>query len=757
MSYVNAAVRKKDAVSLVSGKPVYTGDMVPQNSLMVKILRSPHAHAMIEEIDVSRAMQVPGVVCVLTHHDVPHSRYTTAGQTYPELSPYDKLILDPHIRCAGDPVAIIGAETTQAAEKAMKLIKVKYKVLPALIDYTQAIDNPIIVHPEDDFKTLVPINADPKRNICSQGDFSFGDVEAEFAACDVVLEQTYNTKANNQTMMEPFATFSYIDAFGKLTIVSSTQVPFHVRRIVANALEMPKSNIRVIKPRIGGGFGAKQRAVSEVFPSLVTMKTGRPAYLVFTREECMTNGSPRHQMQMKVKIGATRDGDIRVIDLYAISNAGAYGEHAPTTIGLVGHKSLSLYGSLRAARFSYDVVYSNTMGAGAYRGYGATQGIYAVESAVSELADKLGIDPTVLREKNMVREGQIMQAYYNEPCNSCALDRCLKTAKEMMHWDEKFPVRKLPNGHLHGLGVALAMQGSGISGVDIGAVELRLNDDGFYTLLVGCTDMGTGCDTILSQMAADILDCDIDNIAVRGVDTDQSPYDTGSYASATTYVTGGAVVKAAEKLRAKILETGADILGVSPEKAEFDGKQVTDTETGKSVSLREIGYITCNGSRQLLSSHESHSSKVSPPPFMVGMAEVDIDPETGKVTLMDYVAVVDCGTVINTNLARVQTEGGILQGIGMALFENIQYSPRGALVENSLMQYKIPTRLDIKDIRVDFESSYEETGPFGAKSIGEIVINTPAPAIAHAIYQATGIWHRELPITAEKILLSKAD
>ena len=753
MNYVNAAVRKKDAVSLVSGKPIYTGDMVPQNSLMVKILRSPHAHAMIEEIDVSRAMQVPGVVCVLTHRDVPHSRYTTAGQTYPELSPYDKLILDPHIRCAGDPVAIIGAETIQAAEKAMKMVKVKYRVLPALIDFTQAIDNPIVVHPEDDFKTLVPINAEPKRNICAKDGFSFGDVEAEFAACDVVLERTYNTKANNQTMMEPFATFSYIDAFGKLTIVSSTQVPFHVRRIVANALEMPKSNIRVIKPRIGGGFGAKQSAVSEVFPSLVTMKTGRPAYLVFTREECMTNGSPRHQMQMKVKIGATRDGDIRVIDLYTISNAGAYGEHAPTTIGLVGHKSLSLYGSLRAGRFSYDVVYSNTMGGGAYRGYGATQGIYAVESAVSELADKLGIDPTVLREKNMVREGQIMRAYYNEPCNSCALDRCMKTAREMMHWDEKFPVRTLPNGHLHGMGVALAMQGSGISGVDIGSVELRLNDDGFYTLLVGCTDMGTGCDTILSQMAADILDCNIDNIAVRGVDTDQSPYDTGSYASATTYVTGGAVVKAAEKLRAKILETGADILGVDLDKAEFDGKQVTDTESGKSITLREIGYITCNGSRQLLSSYESHSSPISPPPFMVGMAEVDIDPETGKVTLLDYVAVVDCGTVINRNLARVQTEGGIAQGIGMALYEDIQYNEDGRMVNNSFLQYKIPTRLEIPQIRVEFESSYEPTGPFGAKSIGELVINTPAPAIASAIRAATGITFTTLPITAEKIAM----
>lgn len=753
MNYVNSAVRKKDAISLVSGKPVYTGDMIPQNTLVVKILRSPHAHAMIEDIDVSRALMVPGVACVLTYKDVPSSRYTTAGQTYPEFSPYDKLILDPHIRCAGDPVAIIGAETLEAAQKAMKLIKVTYKVLPALIDYTNAIDNPIIVHPEDDFKTLIPINAEPKRNICSKGDFSFGDLDAEFAACDVVLERTYNTKANNQTMMEPFTTFTYLDAFGRLTVVSSTQVPFHVRRILANALEMSKSSIRVIKPRIGGGFGAKQSAVSEVFPAIVTMKTGRPAAITFTREECMTNGSPRHQMQMKVKIGATRDGDIRAIDLYAISNAGAYGEHAPTTIGLVGHKSLSLYGSLRAARFSYDVVYSNTMGAGAYRGYGATQGIYAVESAVSELADTLGIDPTVIREKNMVREGQIMKAYYNEPCNSCALDRCMKTAKEMMDWNNKAAVHTLPNGHLHGVGVALAMQGSGISHVDIAAVELRLNDDGFYTLLVGCTDMGTGCDTILAQMAADILDCDIANIAVQGVDTDQSPYDTGSYASATTYVTGGAVVKTAEKLRAQILEAGADILGVSAEEAEFDGKQVLVPGSGKSISLREIGYITCNGSRQLLSVHESHSSPISPPPFMVGMAEVDIDPQTGKVNLMDYVAVVDCGTVINKNLARVQTEGGIAQGIGMALYEDIQYNEDGKMINNSFLQYKIPTRLEIPIIRVAFESSYEPTGPFGAKSIGELVINTPSPAIASAIRHATGLTFTTLPITAEQIAM----
>ena len=378
MSYVNSRVRKKDAMSLVTGKPVYTGDMVPQNALVVKLLRSPHAHAVIESIDVSAALKVPGVEAVYTWEDVPKVRFTTAGQTYPEPSPYDRLILDRHIRCAGDPVAIIAAENEGAAQKAMRLVKVKYKVLEPLLDFTKAKDNPIIVHPEEDFKALCPVGADNKRNLCSTDIFEVGDVEESFKNCDVVLERTYNTKANNQTMMETFRTFSYMDEYGRLSIVSSTQVPFHVRRILSNALEIPKAQIRVVKPRIGGGFGAKQSAVSEVYPAFVTLKTGKAAYIVYTREESMTNGSPRHQMQMKVKIGASRDGIIKAIDLYALSNAGAYGEHGPTTIGLVGHKSLSLYGGVEAARFSCEVVYTNTMGGGAYRGYGATQGIFAV-------------------------------------------------------------------------------------------------------------------------------------------------------------------------------------------------------------------------------------------------------------------------------------------------------------------------------------------------------------------------------------------
>ncbi len=554
-------------------------------------------------------------------------------------------------------------------------------------------------------------------------------------------------------MMETFRAFTELDTYGRLNITSATQVPFHVRRILANALDIPKSKIRVIKPRIGGGFGAKQSVVAEIFPAIVTMKTGKPAKMVYTREESMTNGSPRHEMEIKVKLGADENGIIKAIDMYTLSNAGAYGDHGPTTVGLSGHKSMPLYNGAKAYKFEYDVVYSNTMGAGAYRGYGATQGLFALESAVNELADKLNIDPIKLREMNMVAEGQIMPAYYNEPANSCALDKCLAKAKEMIDWDNKYPCRDMGNGKVRSVGVAMAMQGSGISSVDTAAVEIKLNDDGFYTLMIGAADIGTGCDTILAQMAADCLDCDIDNIIVHGVDTDQSPYDTGSYASSTTYITGGAVIKTCEKMRKRIIEEASKALNCSTENLEFDGKKVYSIVDEKEITLIDIANNTLVGGFRTISESESHYSEVSPPPFMVGIVETEIDKLTGKVEIIDYVAVVDCGTVINPNLARIQAEGGIVQGIGMALYEDITYTKKGKMRNDSFLQYKIPTRLDVGNIRVCFEESFEQTGPFGAKSIGEIVINTPSPAIAHAVYNATKVNIRDLPITSEKIVM----
>lgn len=753
-SVISKPVRKKDAMALVTGKPVYMDDIVPQDCLVVKVLHSPHAHALIEEINTDIAMKVPGIEAIYTYKDVPGKRFTMAGQTYPEASPYDRLILDRRMRFVGDAAAIVAGWNEKAVDKALRLIKIKYQVLEPVLDFHKAMDSEVLVHPEDNWQALCPVGADNKRNLCASGEDRSGDLEKVMGECDLVLEHTYHTKADQQAMMETFRTYTCIDTYGRLHVISSTQIVFHVRRILANALDIPKSKIRVSKPRIGGGFGAKQTCVTEVFPAFVTWKTGKPAKLIFTRQESQTAGSPRHEMEMHVRLGAMKDGTIRAIDLYTLSNTGAYGEHGPTTVGLSGHKSIPLYnGNLEAFRFRYDVVYTNVQAAGAYRGYGATQGIFALESMVNELADRLKIDPVAIREKNMVREGQVAASYYNETMNACALDRCVARAKEMFGWDEKPLAKDMGNGKIRAKGMAMAMQGSGISGVDVGSATIKLNDDGFYALSIAAADMGTGCDTTLSQIAAECMECSVDNIIVYGADTDSSPYDSGSYASSTAYVTGKAVEKACYELRDRMAGIAAGMLSCKKEDLSFTSDAVVTADGKKKVSLGDIAARSMNGNTEAVQVTVTHSSPVSPPPFMAGMVELEVDKETGHVELLDYVAVVDCGTPLNSNLVRVQTEGGLAQGIGMALYENVTYSDKGKIAEDTFMQYKIPTRQDLGRLRVDFESSYEETGPFGAKSIGEIVINTPCPAIAHAIYNATGVWHRELPITPEKILM----
>ena len=753
MKYVNKPVPKTDAMSLVTGKPVYTDDLAPSDCLIVKILRSPHANAWVEEIKTDAAKKIEGIACVLTYEDVSHKRFTLAGQTAPEISPWDRYIIDKHVRFVGDPVAIVAGETEEAVDKALKRIKVKYRVEEAVLDIHTAKDNPILVHPEDDWYMPIPAGGDNKRNLCSSNVEEVGDVDAMLEKCAYTVDQVYHTKANQQTMMETFRTYCYMDHFQRLTVVSSTQIPFHIRRIVGNALNIPSSKVRVIKPRIGGGFGAKQSSVSEVFPALVTWVTGRPSKIVFSRKESMIASSPRHEMEIHIRMGADENGIVKAIDLYTLSNTGAYGEHGPTTVGLSGHKSIALYRHTEAYRFAYDVVYTNMQAAGAYRGYGATQGIFAVESAADELAHKMGMDPVKFRELNMPMEGEALPRYPDVPINgSCTMDKCLARAKEMIGWDEKYPFRDMGNGKVRGVGIAMAMQGSSIAGIDVGGADIKLNEDGSYTLALGCSDMGTGCDTILAQMAADCLDTDMKNIVVFSVDTDISPYDSGSYASSTTYATGNAVIQACGELRKRIHAFGAQMLGVSEEESDFDGEKVR-TEDGKEVTLQQIaGKATCGVCSELQVVKE-YSSPISPPPFMVGAAEVEVDKETGQIDVIDYVGVIDCGTPINPNLARVQAEGGIGQGIGMVLYEDVQYTDKGKIRNNSFMQYKIPNRMDIPKVRIEFESSYEKTGPFGAKSIGELVIDTPCPAIANAVYNATGVRVRELPITPEKVAM----
>ena len=756
MKTVNQSMRKKDAMQLVTGQPVYMDDVIPQDCLIVKLLRSPHANAIVQEIDTSRALLVPGIEAIYTWKDVDQQgrRYTQAGQTYPEPSPYDRLVIDRHVRFAGDVVAILAGKDEKCVDKAMKLIKVRYEVLPAVLDYHTALDNPVLVHPEENWESLAPVGADNKRNLCAHDETGAGDIEAVLAGCDVVIDHTYHTRACQQAMMETFRTYCSIDAYGRLNVLSSTQIVFHCRRILANALHIPKSMIRVAKPRIGGGFGAKQTSVCEVYPAFVTWKTKKPSKIIFSRYESQIASTPRHEMELHVRLGATKDGIVRGIDLYTLSNTGAYGEHGPTTVGLSGHKSIPLYGKAEAFRFVSDVVYTNHMSSGAYRGYGATQGLFAVESAVNELADKLGIDPFVIRQRNIVHEGNVMPAYYGQVNTSCALDRCLQAVHDNIGWDEKYPVRDMGNGKVRAVGMGMAMQGSGITSVDVGSASLKINDDGFYTLSIGAADMGTGCDTILAQIAAEVLECPLDNVTVLGADTDSSPYDSGSYASSTTYVTGKAVEQCAEQLKQKICQVGAGLLGLDERAVVFEGDAVTSEDGTQRATLAQIAAASQCGSNTALEAVVTHSSEISPPPFMVGAAEVEVDLETGEAQVIRYEAAVDCGTPVNPNLARVQAEGGILQGIGMALTENVTYDDRGMPQENSLMQYKIPARNDIGHIHVVFESSYEGTGPFGAKSIGEVVINTPLPAVADAIYHATHKRFYELPITREQIALA---
>ena len=754
---VGKCIPKKDSDQLLLGKPVFMDDIIPKDCLIVKLLRSPHAHAIIEEINTAAAMKVPGIVAVYTWKDVPQRRFSIAGQTFPEPSPYDRLILDQRVRSVGDAVAIVAGETEKAVDKALRVIKVKYQVLEPVLDFRKALDNPVLVHPEDNWMSHGN-TGDVKRNLLHHEEDAQGDVEAVLADCEEVIEHSWRIKAAQQGYMETIRAYCEIDRYGRLHCISSTQIVFHIRRILANALGISKSMVRAEKPRIGGGFGAKQTAVCEVYPAFVTWMTKRPSKIIYSRRECQTIASPRHEMEVTVRLGAMKDGRIRAIDLYTLSNTGAYGEHGTTTVGLSGHKAIPLYtGGCEATRFSCDVVYTNVQAAGAYRGYGATQGIFALESAVNELAEKLKIDPVELRMKNIVREGMFMPAYFGETANACALDRCITHCADHFHWKEKYPVRDMGNGKVRTAGMAIAMQGSCISNVDVGSCTLKLSDDGTYNMLIGAADMGTGCDTILAQMAAEVLDCEPDQIVVFGADTDASPYDSGSYASSTTYVTGMATQNAAMELRENMMKIGAELLGCTLDEVEFDGEKVYLVDGNQSVSLADIAVKSQVNNRIPVDVTATYSSPVSPPPYMVGMAEIELDKETGSVKILDYDAVVDCGIPVNPNLARVQTEGGIGQGIGMALYENVTYNANGKITEGDFMQYKIPTRQDVGNIHVEFETSYEPSGPFGVKSIGEIVINTPAPALAHAIYRATGVWHRTVPFTPEKILMGMLD
>jgi len=770
MKHVLNSPPKKDGMQLVQGYPVYTDDIAPKNALIVKVLRSPHAFARIKTIKTDTAKKIPGVVCVLTWKDVPRVPYTRAGQCYPELSAYDKFILDEYVRHVGDDVAIVAAKDEATADKALRLLKVDYEILNPVLDMENAIDHETVVHPEPELFTHINVGCEPKRNIACEVGIELGNLDEALANSDYVFKARYNTQAQAQAMLESQRSYSYLDQNGRLTVVSSTQIPYHTRRILARALELPRHQIRVMKPRIGGGFGSKQTAHSEFYPALVTHLTGKPAKIVYSRKDVFRGTTSRHKMRFDITLGMDNEGMIKAIQMDGLSDTGAYGEHAQTTFGAAGKKVLTLYNKVKACKFHGRVVYSNNVPGGALRGFGVTQGTFALESAINEACRTLNLDPIEVRRMNMIKKGETTplinmttKGAGDEPINmdSCLLENCVASGMELFDWDAKKKKHESLNQDSHlkyGVGMAIAQQGSGLPNIDMASATIRLNDDGFFTLLTGSTDIGTGSDTAMAQIAAELLDVPLEKVIVHASDTDTTPYDSGAYASSTTYTTGNAVIDAANKMVTAIRETGAKFFNSSPENILYKDETISCESSGESIDLASFSNkIMYNMIHTQLSVTGSFVPKKTAPPYMAGFAEVCVNTRTGETKVTDFVGVVDCGTPINPNLARIQAEGGISQGIGMALIEDVQVSDNGTLQTDTFMTYKIPARRDVPNIRVALAKGYDETGPFGAKSIGEVVINTVAPAITDAIENAIGVRIRSLPATPEKVLLASLE
>jgi len=754
---VGRSERKVDGVSLVTGKPKFVADVDLPETLHVKILRSPHAHACIKAIDTSKAETLAGVACVLTHVNTPATRYTTAGQGYPEPSPYDSRMFDTKVRFVGDRVAAVAAETEGAAEEALKLIDVAYEELPAVLSIGEALaDGAPVIHDEIDAAGIY----EASRNIAADVDIDVGDVEKGFAESDVVVETTCETQYAQHTPIEPHVCLSYLDEDNRLILRTSTQVPFHVRRIVAQVLDLPIRRIRVIKPRIGGGFGTKQEILLEDVCGLVTLRTGRPALLTLTRQEEFVSSRTRHPMRVRAKLGAKADGTLRAIEMEAISNTGAYGAHSLTVLSNTGSKTLPLYNKAKNAHFFGQAVYTNLPVAGAYRGYGATQGYYPLEVAMDELAEKLNLDPIELRRRNHIRSGETSPIFeklgegregVEQVIRSCELARCIEIGASRIGWADKRGTRERHGSWVHGLGMSIHMQGSGIPRIDMAAATIKMNEDGSFNLLVGATDLGTGSDTILAQIAAEVLGVPLEKMIVTSSDTDVTPFDVGAYASSTTYVSGMAVQRAAEQVRDQIRQVAAAMLDAEPESLTLYDERA-HAQDGGTVPLGEVCQRAMYGADQFqIAATASCVPEESPPPFMASFAEVAVDTDTGVVKVLNYVAAVDCGVAINPKMAQGQMEGSIANGIGYALTEEMLFSSKGRVRNPTLFDYKILGSLDVPPIDVVLVESYEPTGPMGAKSVGEIGINAPIPTIANAVYDAVGVRLTRTPFTPERV------
>ncbi|MFA6675470.1 MAG: molybdopterin cofactor-binding domain-containing protein [Bacilli bacterium] len=760
LKVVNNKTRSVDGHAEMMGRPVYTDDYAPHGALVCRMLRSPHAFARIKSIDTSKAEALNGVKCVLTYKNVPHIAMSRAGQAAPAPSPIDKFILDEYVRYVGDEVACVAAIDERIAEDALKLIDVEYEVLEPVLDYKQAYQNKVVIHPEEGISQAFEMGFRPKENVAASYEMQVGDVESALKKCEVVIEHTAESQAQAHAMMEPHCSNARLDDHNRLVIYTCTQTPFHMRRILTKTLGMPLNSVRIVKPRVGGGFGGKQAFHCEFFVALVTLRTGLPSRMVYSREEVFGASYTRHPMCITMKIGADKDGTIRAIDCRALSDTGAYGEHALTVFMIVGSKVLPLYNKVDAVRFGGRVVYTNHVPAGAFRGYGAIQGNYVLESAIDILAEKLHMSPIELRLKNSMKEGETSPIFEimgegtkGTPMimESCKLPYCITRGAELIGWDKKYPRLQVGPHKVRAVGMAIAMQGSGIPYMDMGSSSIKLNDDGSYMVTSGATDIGQGSDTVITQIVAEELMTTVDRVTIYSSDTDLTPFDVGAYASSTTYISGNAALKAAQKMKNRLIREAASILEVKEDDVDFDGEIFVAGD--KSITLSDLANrLTYAKDMHQVAVTESYFGHVSPPPFMAGYAEVEVDTETGEYQLIDYVSVVDCGTTINPMLARGQVEGGIVQGYGMASCEAVIYNKAGKLLTNNFLTYHIPTHKEITKLTTEFADSYDPTGPFGAKSVGEIGIDTPPAVLCNAIYNAVGVRINDLPITPEKIL-----
>jgi putative selenate reductase molybdopterin-binding subunit len=751
---------KVDAVKLAAGKPVYTDDIEMRGILHAALLTSPHAHARITHIDTSKAKALPGVHAVLTYKDIPRVYYASGGQSYPNPKPYDQVSLDHKVRHVGDRVAVVAAETPEIARKALSLIDVEYQVLPAVFDPIEAMQpGAPLIHDDPNVEGI----HDRTRNIVHHIHAEVGDAHAEWAKATRVFEGEYGVHQVQQCSIEPHVVVTWWDEDDRMVIRTSTQVPFHVRRMIAPLLGLPVKRIRVIKPRIGGGFGGKQEMLIEDLCAHLTIATGRPVRFEYTREQEFTSARSRHPQILRFKTGVDDDGKIVAAELHIIGNTGAYGTHGLTVQMVSGFRGLSTYNA-PYSKFTCDVVYTNIPTPGAYRGYGAPQSLFALEVHTEEIAHVLGMDVLEFKRKNWIKVGDplVMAVALGEGregkpqiVTTSALAECVEIGARAVGWHEKRGKLRVVPGKPHlrkGIGMAIAMHGTGIAGLDMGAAAIKLNDDGSFNLNFGATDLGTGADTVLAQIAAETLGVPLNDIIVYAADTDMTPFDTGAYASSTTYISGGAVLKAAELVRAQIIKHAAErMLHCAPDDLDLVDRMVIHRD-GRSVSLEAVALHSLHQDEQhQIMASASHMSEVSPPPFAAQFAEVVVDTETGQVTVERLLMAVDCGVAINPITASGQVEGGMVQALGYAHCEEMRYDDNGALQTTDLRTYHIYRANEVPALDVVFVETYEDTGPYGAKAVAEIPKDGVAPALASAIFDATGVMLREIPFTPERV------